>query len=57
MFVGNLGRLFTVLVEINEDYMFLASILLAVGLNGTILGQFFLYWGNRKSNVEGKKEK
>jgi len=55
--VGNLGRLFTVLVEINEDYMFLASILLAVGLNGTILGQFFLYWGNRKSNVEGKKEK
>lgn len=54
--MGNLGRLFTVLVEINEDYMFLASVLLAVGLNGTILGQFFLYWGNRNNNVtEGKK--
>lgn len=44
VFMGNLARLFTVLVEISHDYIFAFSVLLATLLNGTILLQFFVYW-------------
>ena len=44
--LGNLGRLFTVFVEIKEDYMFVISVVLASLLNGIILAQFFIYWNN-----------
>jgi len=44
--LGNLGRVFTVFVEIKEDYMFALSTVLATVLNGTIFVQFFVYWNN-----------
>lgn len=43
---GNLGRMFTVFVEIRDDYMFAISICLATILNSTILALFFVYWNN-----------
>ena len=57
MFLGNLGRLFTVFVEISGDYMFAISICLASLLNGTILGQYFVYWGNGAKDKKDKKDK
>ena len=57
VFLGNVGRLFTVLVEISHDYMFAISIILASILNGTILIQFFIYRKGDKLESEGKKNK
>lgn len=51
--LGNLGRLFTVFVEIKEDYLFAISVVLASLLNATILAQFFVYWNN--TNMEKNK--
>jgi len=56
IFLGNLGRLFTVFVEIGNDYMFALSIILATTLNGTVLAQFFIYWNNTKRLKEKQKQ-
>jgi len=48
--LGNLGRLFTVLVEAKNDYMFVISTVLAAVLNATILAQFFIYWPKKTEN-------
>lgn len=46
--LGNLGRLFTVLVEIGDDYLFVFSVILAFILNSTIVAQFFIFWNSDK---------
>lgn len=51
--LGNLGRLFTVFVEIKEDYLFAISVVFASLLNATIFAQFFVYWNN--TNMEKNK--
>ena len=49
---GNLGRLYTVIMEISEDYLFLYSVLIAFALNSFIVIQFFIYWNSDKEKVK-----
>ena len=46
VFAGNLARLFTIFVEV-DDYLFAASVMIATILNGTVIVQFIMYWNNR----------
>ena len=50
--LGNLGRLFTVLVETADDYLFIISVVVAFALNFTIVVQFFIYWNNGKQKTQ-----
>ena len=46
VFIGNLARLFTLMVEADKDWLFKLSVITAATLNGFIVFQFFLYWKN-----------
>ena len=53
VFIGNLARLYTIIIEADNDWLFKASVILASILNGFIVFQFILYWNN---TLEKKKE-
>ena len=44
--LGNVNRLFTVLVEASDDYLYAISIISTFILNCVIIVQFFVYWNN-----------
>lgn len=46
IFVGNLARLFTLMVEADKDWLFKLSVITAATLNGIVVLQFFIYWKN-----------
>lgn len=46
IFIGNIARLFTIMVEADNDWIFKFSVMTAAFLNGFICTQFILYWNN-----------
>ena len=50
IFAGNSARLWTILVEVDNDWLLKFAVSSSAFLNGLICYQFILYWNNIKKN-------